>query len=129
MRFLVDERTHRAVFMLWCLGWLTIGIASLRPLEAMPLGLSDKLVHVAGYGIMSAAVAGFCHETRAVVAWCGLVVVLGAALEAAQIMVPHRDANWHDLVANVVGAGAGMVLALGWLFAVIRPLRRVAAGA
>lgn len=127
MRLLLDGRVQRAFFLLWCVGWLVVGVASLRPTTELPYHLSDKLIHVTGYAVMSAAVASFCHAPRGILGWSGLAVLMGAMLELGQFFVPDRQAELLDLLANTSGAALGAMLALGWLLIVVRPLRRAAA--
>jgi VanZ family protein len=129
LRLLVDERAKRLLFWLWCAGWLAVLVVSLRPLEHLPFGVSDKLAHFATYAAMSAGVAGFCHDARAVLRWAALAVLIGGAVELAQQLVPMRTTELGDLLANTAGAGVGAVVALLWLAFVVRPLQRAAAAA
>jgi VanZ family protein len=124
LRLLVDERAKRFLFRLWCAGWLAVLVVSLRPLEHLPFGVSDKLAHFAAYAAMSAGVAGFCHDARAVLRWATLAALIGGAVELGQRLVPMRTTELGDFLANAAGVGLGTVLALLWLALVIRPLRR-----
>ena len=63
MRLIIHERTKRTMFGLWCVTWLVVLVASLWPLQQMPFGLPDKLVHFACYAAMTSAAATFCHES------------------------------------------------------------------
>jgi VanZ family protein len=127
LRLLVDERAKRFLLRLWCAGWLAVLAVSLRPLEHLPFGVSDKLAHFATYAAMSAGVAGFCHDARAVLRWAALAVLIGGAVELGQRLVPMRTPELGDFLANVAGVGLGAALALLWLALVVRPLRRAAA--
>jgi VanZ family protein len=127
LRLLVDERANRFLFWLWCAGWLAVLVASLRPLQHLPFGVSDKLAHFAAYAAMSAGVAGFCHDPRAVLRWAALAVLIGGAVELGQRLAPMRATELGDLLANTAGVGFGAALALLWLALVVRPLRRAAA--
>jgi VanZ family protein len=124
LRLLVDERTKQILFRLWCLTWLAILVASLWPLQQMPFGLSDKLIHFAGYWAMAAAVAGFCHEARGVLRWGVLAVAIGGLVEIGQHFVPMRSMDFNDFLADTAGAVCGVLLALLWLALVVWPLRR-----
>jgi VanZ family protein len=124
VRLLIDRRLKRALFLLWCLGWLAIFLLSLQPHPDMPLDVSDKLWHFLGYAGMTAAVAGFCHGRRDLLLWAGFSILMGAFLEVTQGLVPSRSPDLADLVANTAGAVCGAAVALLWLSAVIRPLRR-----
>ena len=57
MRLIIHERTKRTMFGLWCVTWLVVLVASLWPLQQMPFGLPDKLVHFACYAAMTSAAA------------------------------------------------------------------------
>jgi VanZ family protein len=127
LRLLVDERAKRFLFWLWCAGWLAVLVASLRPLQHLPFGVSEKLAHFATYAAMSAGVAGFCHDARAVRRWAALAVLIGGTVELAQRLVPMRTTELGDFLANAAGVGFGAALALLWLALVVRPLRRAAA--
>jgi VanZ family protein len=127
LRLLVDERAKRALFVLWGLGWLALFTVSLRPIEELPYGMSDKLLHLLGYAAMTAGVAGFCHERRGVLGWAGFAVLLGGLVEVAQHFLPPRTMELGDFLANGIGAVIGAALALAWIGVVVTPLRRAAA--
>ena len=124
MQLLVGQRVQRMSFILWCLGWLVVAIESLRPIQSVPFGMSDKAIHFLGYAVMSAAVASFCYEPRRLIGWSGFTVFIGGLFEVSQYFVPDRDADLLDFVANTSGAILGATIALGWLLIVVRPLRR-----
>jgi VanZ family protein len=124
LRLLLDERAKRLLFRLWCAGWLVVLVVSLRPLQHLPFGVPDKLAHLATYAAMSAGLAGFCHDARAVLRWAGLAALIGGAVELGQRLVPMRTPELGDFLANTAGVGLGAVLALLWLALVIRPLSR-----
>jgi VanZ family protein len=124
LQLLIDQRVQRMSFILWCLGWLVIAIESLRPIQAMPFGMSDKAIHFLGYAVMSAAVASFCYEPRRLIGWSGFTILIGGLFEFGQYFVPNRNADLFDFVANTSGAILGATTALGWLLIVVRPLRR-----
>ncbi len=127
MRILVDERTKRLLFCLWCLLWVGVLIGSLRPGQEMPFGMTDKLTHFLCYAAMTAAVAGFCHEAAAVLRWAAFVLLMGGLVEIAQHFVPTRSMDLADFLADAAGALCGVLLALLWLAVVVRPLRRATA--
>jgi VanZ family protein len=129
LRILIDERVKRVLFWLWCLAWFAMLVVSLRPLQEMPFGISDKLYHFAAYAVMSAAVAGFCHDGRQVLRWTTFSVAMGGLVELGQHFVPLRSMELGDFLANTSGAGVGGAIALLWLSLVIAPLRRAAVAA
>ena len=123
----MDERAKRTMFALWCLAWLVVLIGSFRPLQQMPFGLSDKLIHFACYAAVTAAVATFCHGAGGVLRWSAFTIVMGGLVEVAQHFVPMRSMSFDDFLADAAGAACGLLLALLWLAAVVRPLRRAVA--
>ena len=127
MQLIVDERAKRTMFALWCLAWLVVLVASLRPQQEMPFGLWDKLIHFACFAAMTAAVATFCHETRGLLRWFVFTIVMGGLVEVAQYFVPMRSTSFDDFLADAAGATCGLLLALLWLALVVRPLCRAAA--
>ena len=129
MRFLVDNRIKRVLFTLWCLGWLAVFTVSLRPIEELPYGMSDKLLHLMGYAAMTAGVAAFCHDRRGVLGWAGFAVLLGGLVEVAQHFLPPRTMELGDFLADSAGAAIGAAVALAWIGVVVTPLRRAAAPA
>jgi VanZ family protein len=104
---------------LWVLAGTLLGLSIALSLDPEPealsrLDLSDALLHLVGYGALTAAwlFAGVWRPGRGsgLLGGSGGIVVLaivglGLALEAIQAPIPHRDANWQDALANVVGVG------------------------
>jgi VanZ family protein len=94
----------------------------------------DKLVHVGLYSVLGACCAHGLSGSPGRSRWRVVLVATGIALgygvtdEIHQLFVPNRSADWHDLVADVVGGALGAVLA-GWAEALIvaRRSRRTSA--
>jgi VanZ family protein len=106
---------------LWLVsGWLLIGgafLASLVPQHDLPTlgGLSDKLEHIVGYGVLSLWFAGIYPRTRYPMIGVALLV-MGIVIEGLQgAMHLGRQADLKDVYANTVGIVCGLVLALIWL--------------
>ena len=80
----------------------------------------DKAEHFTAYfGLALLASLGW--GLRRSLVWILLgVILLGGALEIAQGMV-GRDADWHDELANSLGATLGMALAIVYLAIPRRP--------
>jgi VanZ family protein len=125
LRILLAPRTRTALFVLWWLLWAWVAYMSLASIQ-LPSGVSDKTLHFTGYMLMSAGVAGFCHDPRRIALWALAAAAIGGGLEAAQGFTPDRDPEWLDFAADAAGAGVGCLLALAWLGLVVRPLRRAA---
>ncbi len=67
----------------------------------------DKLVHGAFFFVFAWLMARFVSLPIALVVVLALLV--GAADEIHQSLLPGRVAGWDDLLADVVGAGVGLV--------------------
>ena len=108
------------------LAWLPAGlvglvlfIASSVPGTSYPqvnVRFADKMVHLAFYSVLGAACArGMLRSTvwrgpRLVLAATAIATAFGATDELHQLFVPFRSADWHDLVADAVGAFVGSLL-------------------
>jgi len=76
--------------------------------------LWDKLDHVIAYfGLALLATLGWGLRRSLIWVFAG-VLALGAGLEGLQALV-GRDAEWGDMLANVLGATAGLALAALYL--------------
>jgi hypothetical protein len=109
--------------------WLALGIAMLVgiaivcliPQQQLPaVGVSDKLEHVAAFGLLS-----FWFGTIVVrrdLPWVALGVLLfGGLIEIAQsLMGLGRSGDWRDLLADGIGIAAGCLLALSPLYSWVR---------
>jgi len=74
----------------------------------------DKVLHFTAYFGL-ALLATLAWGRRRSLIWVLLAIIaMGAVMEVLQGMV-GRDADWHDQVANTLGALTGMGLALGYL--------------
>ena len=91
-----------------------LAVAMLWPVDvpqSVPSG-TDKLIHLAAFGLLVLP-AAFSRRVRREVLFGGLFVgaaIFGGAIELIQ---PHfgRSANLNDWVADMVGAGLGLLLA------------------
>jgi VanZ family protein len=82
---------------------------SLLPVDDLPgVQVSDKLVHVAGYAVLGALARLSGLRWPAAVA---VVAAFGLLLELAQGASGYRSFEWADLLADVVGATGGAVVA------------------
>lgn len=124
MQRLLDRRLRRALFLAWWLAWAVIFLVSLRPVPEPLQNVPDKLLHVVAHAAMVAAAAGFCHSPIRLLGWAAVAVLLGAAIELAQGLVPWRSAELADLLADIGGAATGWLMGSLWLVLVTRPLAR-----
>ena len=91
-----------------------VGVLSLLP--APDMGGSDKLLHFLAYAAMSGGFALLLSRWSRRLSAALLVAFYGLLLEYLQGMTGYRMFDPADMLANAVGAAAG--LALGW-----QPLR------
>lgn len=109
-----------------CMG-LIFAFSSM-PSPPMPPGVSDKLLHAAGYAGLAAlslrATAGGrlggVAGRSAATAWA-IATLYGASDEFHQRFVPGRSAEFADLVADGLGAGVATVVVAA--FAIIQRSR------
>lgn len=87
---------------------LAAGIVVLSVLNLGPVGpsaLSDKLKHVIAYAALS---GWFCAMApRRWLLWFGASLTLGVVMELVQYLLPHRQFEWADMLADAVGAALG----------------------
>jgi VanZ family protein len=88
---------------------LMVTWTSLLPPEDLPttFGLSDKVLHLLGYAVLGvlAALSGLRWPLA-----LAAVVGLGLVLEMAQGAFGYRSFEWLDLVADALGAAAGVLV-------------------
>ena len=106
---------------LWLVsGWTLVvlaTIASIVPAHDLPKlgGISDKLEHIVGYGVLALWFAGIYPKARYPMIGVGLLV-MGIVIEGLQgTMNVGRQADLRDVYANSIGIVCGLVLALAWL--------------
>lgn len=88
-------------------------LVTLIPGRAVPnVGFSgiDLIVHVTVFGLWGVAV-GREFPRVALGALIGAGAALAVVTEVTQIMVPGRAFSWWDLLADALGATAGLILA------------------
>ncbi|MEM6985075.1 MAG: VanZ family protein [Pseudomonadota bacterium] len=69
----------------------------------------DKAMHFAGYAALGAWYVMVLAPTRYRQLWL-LLVAMGIVLEGLQVFVPSRMTEGLDVLANVLGASAGVAL-------------------
>ena len=96
------------------IGLVAVIALALLPQETLPeTGTWDKLNHALAYGVLALS-GGLGFKGRRSLLMVGLgLVVLGAGLELAQSVIPNRDGNITDALANFVGVAMGSVATLG----------------
>jgi hypothetical protein len=100
---------------------VVFALSSIPNPPPLPDGVSDKAAHFveyAGLGVLlvrAFAWRGWTRPSLAVA--CGAVlmaVVYGMTDEGHQIFVPGRQADWHDVAADALGAGLAAGTLYGW---------------
>lgn len=124
--FVSPHRRQRLAALSWTL--LVVVALSVPLPQGPPGGLldelgADKWVHVALFAVHAALVAAASRASagRAALAGAALAALLGALGELWQGLLPWREAEAWDLVADVVGAAAGALL---WRAGAARRARR-----
>lgn len=87
--------------------------------EALQTTVGDRqtvatmAAHFLEYAVLAALVALSCRDARprARLMWgLGVAVGMSAMTEALQVPLPYRDAELRDLVVNLAGSVAGLLL-------------------
>ncbi len=109
----LSERPHPLGVLI---GWALVGgIWSASLLTAPQTGLEipqeDKWGHLLAYGLLMFWFCGLYRANRTRLWYFAGFAVMGGVLELIQGTLPHRQASFADLTANVTG------LTLGWLAA------------
>jgi VanZ family protein len=94
-----------------------IATLALMPLPPQAAGLGwDKANHLLAFGALSAcAVFGWRGQRAALWAVLAALLAFGGAIELLQQLVPNREAEWADLLADAAGIALGATLATAWL--------------
>jgi VanZ family protein len=71
-------------------------------------GVNDKLLHFSAYLLIS-LLAGVLFRRRVAFALAGGAVLLGVALEFVQKLVPGRNFEIRDMIANTLGVIVGLM--------------------
>ncbi len=100
----------------FCLGVgiaLIVTIYSLLPAEHVPqVGVSDKIEHFVAYALLAFWFASVVARWDYVFMMLALVA-LGGGIEIVQgLMKMGREADIRDFIADCIGAGIGLLLAL-----------------
>lgn len=103
-----DSKFWRAAFYACAL--VVLVLATLPPLEqSMPSAGWDKADHFAAF-LALGLLGQRAYPATPVPGYFGLLG-FGIGIELLQTVLPHRDGNWHDFVAD----GVGLTLAFGLL--------------
>ena len=101
---------QKFVIIAWIISIGTVSYLSVIPQVEFPCYFrwSDKLYHFLAYFWLSALpFFGFASAKKAL-AWALFMILLGVGLEFAQGFVPGRLFSIWDMIANSLGASAGI---------------------
>jgi VanZ family protein len=99
---------------------LIFAISSISVLPTLPGNPSDKLEHFGEYAVLGAllvrAIRGWRGTAQASVVLLAIAIgaIYGVTDEGHQYFVPGRDSDWHDALADAIGASAGAGAAYAW---------------
>jgi VanZ family protein len=94
-----------------------VALLSLMPMPPQTASLGwDKANHLLAFAALAVcAVFGFRGRRAALWAVLAALLAFGAAIELLQQLVPNRQAEWADLLADALGIALGAALASAWL--------------
>jgi VanZ family protein len=95
--------------------WLTMTVASHLPIDFSRVNGLDKVLHCTAFAGLT-FLAGRMSLRSAGTAWSLVAVFLAAGVyatadELSQLLVPLRVCDVHDWLADVCGAGMGVIVA------------------
>jgi VanZ family protein len=94
-----------------------ITLLALMPVPPKAAGVGwDKANHLLAFGALAVcAVFGFRGRRTALWLVLAALAAYGGLIELLQQLVPNREAEWADLLADLVGIVLGALLAWAWL--------------
>lgn len=107
-------RRPRLWLGLWIAAIVALIVICLVPLNSLPPlpANSDKLEHLFGYFVLSAAAVQLFASRRALSLAAVGLIVLGIGVEIAQGYTAYRSSDPADALANTLGVLLGMATAL-----------------
>jgi VanZ family protein len=100
---------------------LIFAISSISTLPTLPGNPSDKLEHFGEYAVLGALLVraigglrGTTQAARVVILAIVIGAIFGLTDEGHQYFVPGRDSDWHDALADAIGASAGAGAMYAW---------------
>jgi VanZ family protein len=127
-----QPRKLRLWWLWWLIGWALIAATVNESLQrhvwevAEVIGW-DKANHCIGYFLLTMWFTGVARRSRYLLVGV-LLIAFGGSMEIAQgLMHEGRTADWFDFLANSIGVGAGVTLAMfglgDWIIWVEKLLR------
>ena len=107
-------RRPRLWLGLWALAIIALIVVCLIPLDGLPPlpDNSDKVEHLLGYFLLSAAAVQLFYGRRALSLSAVGLIALGIGIEFAQGFTAYRSPDPADALANTCGVLLGMTTAL-----------------
>jgi hypothetical protein len=112
-----DAVTQKVAWTVWIVTLVLVVTGELLPGTSLPMrwisstGISDKVLHYGAYTLLAGIpILGFFPASG--LRWALAMIPLGVALEFIQKLVPGRDFELADMVANTLGVLTG--IAAGW---------------
>jgi hypothetical protein len=112
-----EPRKTRLWWFWWAAGWVMLACTVNESLQAHVWRMADliawdKAKHFIGYFLLTTWFTGVARRNRYVLVGT-LLIAFGGALEIAQgLMHEGREADWFDFLANSLGVGSAVTLAL-----------------
>jgi VanZ family protein len=127
-----QPRKLRLWWLWWLIGWALLAATVNESLQrhvwevAEVIGW-DKANHCIGYFLLTMWFTGVARRSRYLLVGV-LLIAFGGSMEIAQgLMHEGRTADWFDFLANSIGVGAGVTLAMfglgDWIIWVEKLLR------
>lgn len=108
-------RRHWQVALVVLTGVICFLALTPTPPQEVSLGW-DKANHALAFVALTVAGCFGFRGVRHGILWVSLgVFALGGLIEIVQLFVPGRSCDWHDLLADAVGIGLGVMFALAAL--------------
>ena len=112
-----QPRKLRLWWLWWLIGWALLAATVNESLQrhvwevAEVIGW-DKANHCIGYFLLTTWFTGVARRSRYLIVGV-LLIAFGGSMEIAQgLMHEGRTADWLDVLANSIGVGAGVTLAM-----------------
>jgi len=105
-------RTGPRLILVWY-GFGLIMLLCVLALSLMPIkstGVNDKVAHLVVYFLLAGWFGLLAGSRVALLLSLVAVIAYGGLIELLQAMMPYRHADWADLLADAIGALAGICL-------------------
>ncbi len=107
-----------APLFLWAALMITVSSVPGKKLPKVAIWNWDKLAHTFEYFIFSLLLFRYCYSGRhfAINVSIKVTAFIGMAYaildELHQLLIPNRSCTWQDMIADIIGVGLGVYLAV-----------------